>query len=54
MKYGVTVSVVQIGYIEVAANSEAEAKAKAEEAVSEDKILFHETEVKECKIEGYF
>lgn len=54
MKYGVTVTVVQIGYIEVAANSETEAKAKAEEAVSEDKILFHETEVKECKIEGYF
>ena len=54
MKYGVTVTVVQIGYIEVAANSEAEAKAKAEEAVSEDKILFHKTEVKECKIEGYF
>ena len=30
------------------------AKAKAEEAVSEDRVLYHETEVKECKIEGYF
>ena len=54
MKYGVTVTVLQIGYIEVEADCEAEAKAKAEEAMSEDRILYHETEVKECKLEGYF
>jgi hypothetical protein len=54
MKYGITVSIMQTGYIEVEADCESEAKAKAEEAVSEDRILYHETEVKECKIEGYF
>ena len=54
VKYGVTVSIIQTGYIEVEADCESEAKAKAEEAVSEDRILYHETEVKECKIEGYF
>ena len=54
MKYGVAVTIIQTGYIEVEADCEPEAKAKAEEAVSEDRILYHETEVKECKIEGYF
>ena len=54
MKYGVAVTITQTGYIEVEADSEAEAKAKAEEAVSEDRVLYHETEVKEGKIEGYF
>ena len=54
MKYGITVSIMQTGYIEVEADCEEEAKAKAAEAVSEDRILYHETEVKECKIEGYF
>ena len=54
MKYGVAVMIIQTGYIEVEADCESEAKAKAEEAVSEDRILYHETEVKECKIEGYF
>ena len=53
MKYGVAVIITQTGYIEVEADCEAEAKAKAEEAVSEDRVLYHETEVKECKIEGY-
>ena len=54
MKYGVAVTIEQNGYVEVEADCEEEAKAKAEEAVSEDQVLFHETEVKECKIEGYF
>ena len=54
MKYGVTVTVVQTGYIEVEAECESEATTKAEEAMSEERILYHETEVKECKIEGYF
>ena len=26
---------------------------KVAEAVSEDRVLYHESEVKECKIEGY-
>lgn len=54
MKYGVAVTITQTGYVEVEADSEGEAKAKAEDAVSEERILYHETEVKECKIEGYF
>ena len=54
MKYGVTVTITQTGYIEVEADCEEEAKAKAAEAVSEERILYHEIEVKECKIEGYF
>ena len=54
MKYGVAVTIVQTGYIEVEADCEEEAKAKTSEAVSEDRILYHDTEVKACKIEGYF
>ena len=54
MKYGIAVTIVQTGYIEVEANCEEEARVKAAEAVSEDRVLYHETEVKECKIEGYF
>ena len=54
MKYGVAVTITQTGYIEVEADCEEEAKAKAAETVSEERILYHETEVKECKIEGYF
>lgn len=53
MKYGVAVTIVQIGYIEIEADSESEAKAKTEETVMEERILYHETEVKECKIEEY-
>ena len=54
MKYGVVVTIVQTGYVEVEADCEEEANAKAEEAVSEDRILYHETKMEECKIEGYF
>ena len=53
-KYGITVTIIQTGYVELEADCEQEAIAKAAEAVSEDRILYHETEVKECKIEGYF
>lgn len=53
-KYGVAVTIIQTGYVELEADSEQEAIGKAAEAVSEDRILYHETEVKECKIEGYF
>ena len=54
MKYLVKISVVDNGSVSVEADSVEEAKAKAAEAVSEERILYHETEVKECKIEGYF
>lgn len=54
MKYGVAVTIVQTGYIEVEADCEEEAKAKAAEAVSEDRILYHETEVKECRSKDIF
>ena len=54
MKYGVSVAITQIGYIEVEADSEAEAQAKAEEAVSEERILFYDTQVKECNTERCF
>ena len=53
MKYGVTVTVVQTGYIEVEADSESDVAVKVEEAISEDRVLFHETEVKECEIEEW-
>ena len=53
-KYGVAVTIIQTGYVELEADCEQEAIAKAAEAVSEDWVLYHETEVKECKIEGYF
>ena len=54
MKYLVKISVVDNGSVSVEADSVEEAKEKAEEAVLEDRVLYHETEVKECKIEGYF
>ncbi len=54
MKYGVAVTIVQTGYIEVEADCKGEATAKAKEAVSEDRVLYHETEVTDCKIEGCF
>ena len=54
MKYGVTVAIEQVGYIELEADCELEAVAKSKEAVSEGRILYHETEVKECKIEACF
>ena len=53
MKYGVAVTITQTGYIENEVDCEEEVKAKAAGAVSEERILYHETEVKECKIEGY-
>ena len=51
MKYGVAVTIEQTGYIEVEAVCEAEARDKAREAVLEERVWYHETEVKECKIE---
>ena len=53
-KYGIAVTIIQTGYVELEADCEQEAMAKAAEAASEDRVLYHETEVKECKIEGYF
>ena len=54
MKYGVAVTVQQTGYVEVEADCESEAKAMAVENVYEERVPYHETEVTECKIEGYF
>ena len=54
MRYGVAITIVQNGYVEVDANCEAEAKAKAKEAVSEERVLYFETEIKECKIDEIF
>ena len=51
MKYGVAVTIEQTGYIEVEAVCEAEARDKVREAVLEERVWYHETEVKECKIE---
>ena len=54
MKYGVEVTIRQTGYIEVETDSKFEAEIKAREAVFEDRILYHETEIEKCKIEEYF
>lgn len=43
MKYGIAVTIVQSGYVEVEAHCEEEAKAKATEAVLEDRALYNET-----------
>ncbi len=54
MKYGVEVTIVQHGYVEVEAECESEAKANAEAMATSGDILFHEIEVTETKITGYF
>ncbi len=54
MKYGVEVTVKQIAYVEVEADCESEAKAKAEEMLGEDRLFFHESEITEAKVTGYF
>lgn len=53
MKYDVAVTIKQTGYIEIEADCE-EPKAKFAEAVSEERILYHASEVKECEIKGYY
>jgi hypothetical protein len=54
MKYGVAVTIIQTGYIEVEPDCDSKAKTEAKEAVSDDRILYHATEVKECNSNELF
>lgn len=52
MKYGVSVRIYRQGYVEVEASCMAEAVDIAGEMALDDRILFHEMEVEESKIES--
>lgn len=52
MKYGIAVRIVKTGYVEIEADCEAEAKAMAEDAALEGRVLFHEAEVESVNIES--
>ena len=52
MKYGVAVSIIETGYVEVDADCEEEAKQVAGEAALDGRVLFHEAEVHEAKVES--
>ena len=54
MKYGIAVCIVETGYVEIDAGCEAEAKAMAEDAALDGRVLFHEVEVESVKIESVF
>ena len=54
MKYGIAVCIVETGYVEIDADCEAEAKAMAEDAALDGRVLFHEVEVESVKIESVF
>lgn len=54
MKYGIAVRIVETGYVEIGADCEAEAKAMAEDAALDGRVLFHEAEVESVKIESVF
>ena len=54
MKYGIAVHIVETGYVEIEAGCEAEAKAMAEDAALDGRVLFHETEVESVNIESVF
>ena len=45
MKYGVAVTIVQTGYIEVEADSVEEAKEKAEEAYYSGQVFWNQSEI---------
>ena len=45
MKYGVAVTIVQTGYIEVEADCEEEAKEKAEEAYYNGQVFWNQSEI---------
>ena len=51
MKYGVVVKIVEIGYVEVEADCEQEAKDIAGGNAMEGLVLFHDAEVESCEIE---
>lgn len=52
MKYGIAVRIVKTGYVEIEADCEAEAKATAEDAALDGRVLFHEAEVESVKVES--
>lgn len=52
MKYGIAVRIVETGYVEIEAGCEAEAKAMAEDAALDGRVLFHEAEVESAKVES--
>ncbi len=52
MKYGIAVRIVETGYVEIEAGCEAEAKAMAEDAALDGRVLFHEAEVESVNIES--
>lgn len=52
MKYGIAVRIVETGYVEIEAGCEAEAKAMAEDAALDGRVLFHEAEVESVKVES--
>lgn len=52
MKYGIAVCIVKTGYVEIEADCEAEAKAMAEDAALDGRVLFHEAEVESVKVES--
>ncbi len=52
MKYGIAVRIVETGYVEIEAVCEAEAKAMAEDAALDGRVLFHEAEVESVKVES--
>ena len=52
MKYGIAVRIVETGYIEIEADFEAEAKAMAEDAALDGRVLCHEAEVESMKVES--
>ena len=52
MKYGIAVRIVETGYIGIEADCEAEAKAMAEDAALDGRVLCHEAEVESMKVES--
>ena len=54
MKYGIAVRIVETGYVEIEADCEAEAKAMAEDAALDGRVLFHEAEAESVKVESVF
>ena len=54
MKYGIAVRIVETGYVEIEADCEAEAKAMAEDAALDGRVLCHEAEVESVKVECAF
>lgn len=52
MKYGIAVRIMETGYVEIEADCEAEAKAMAEDAALDGRVLFHEVEVESVKVES--